>query len=286
MRPSDRKEPGKHLIDTYRVSERRACKILKIHRNQFRMKSTKDRQEFLRMRIKEIAKVRFKFGYRRIHILLRREGWKINHKRVYRIYREEGLNLRAKGGRKKLGVPRQPRSDMPRRMNECWAMDFVSDQLYDGKRFRALTLIDAFSRECLEIYADKRITGETVCSVLDDVCAVRGHPERIKVDNRPEFISNALDAWAYFGKVGLDFSRPGKPTDNPHIESFNGTFRNECLNANWFMSLEDAKEKIESWKIDYNECRPHSSLAYLTPVEFAQKQASEADLESQFEVAT
>jgi len=237
------------------------------------------------MRIREIAKTRVKFGYRRIHILLKREGWKINHKCVHRIYKEEGLNLRAKGGRKKLGVPRQPMAGMPARANECWAMDFVSDQLYDGKRFRNLTLIDVFTRECLDIYSDKSITGEKVVSVLDDIIAVRGRPEKIKVDNGPEFISNALDAWAYFGKVDLDFSRPGKPTDNPHIESFNGTFRNECLNANWFMSLEDAKEKIEGWKIDYNEIRPHSSLAYLTPAEFARKQALEAGLETQFEVA-
>ena len=230
------------------------------------------------MRIREIAKDRVRFGYRRIHIMLQREGWHVNHKCVYRIYREEGLNLRVKGRRKKVGMPRMPESGMPVRVNECWAMDFVSDQLYNGKRFRSLTLLDVFSRECLAIHAEQRITGENVASVLDGIVAERGCPERIKVDNGPEFISNALDAWAYFNGVVLDFSRPGKPTDNPHIESFNGIFRNECLNVNWFMSLPDAKNKIERWKIDYNEFRPHSALTYLTPSEYAEKQAQEADL--------
>lgn len=187
--------------------------------------------------------------------------------------------MRAKNSRKKLSEARAPITDMPKRIDECWAMDFVSDQLYDGKRFRALTLIDVFSRECLDIYVGKSITGEMVTSVLDDVAEVRGFPERIKVDNGPEFISKALDAWAYFKNVDLDFSRPGKPTDNPHIESFNGTFRDECLNANWFMSMEDAKEKIFEWKIDYNELRPHSALTYLTPAEFARKQAEKEGFE-------
>ena len=148
-------------------------------------------------------------------------------------------------------------------------MDFVSDQLYNGKRFRALTVIDIFSRECLDIYANKAIKGETVTEVLDRLKERRGLPKRIKVDNGPEFISRALDAWAYFNNVKLDYSRPGKPTDNAHIESFNGSFRDECLNTNWFMSLEDAREKIERWRRDYNEFRPHSALTYLAPAEFA-----------------
>lgn len=148
-------------------------------------------------------------------------------------------------------------------------MDFVSDQLYNGKRFRALTLIDTYSRECLAIYADKVIKGEMVVDVLEKVKATRGLPKKIKVDNGPEFISRALDAWAYLSKVQLEYSRPGKPTDNAHIESFNGSLRDECLNTNWFMSLEDAKEKIERWRKDYNEFRPHSILTNLTPAEYA-----------------
>jgi putative transposase len=261
-------------MEVHKISERRVCDVLMVHRNQWRYRSMRDEQAALRMRIREIAKDRVRFGYRRIHVMLLREGWQVNHKRVYRLYCEEGLNLRAKGCRKKLGVPRMPVKDMPVKPNECWAMDFVSDQLFDGRRFRTLTLIDVFSRECLAIYADKGITGEKVTQVLDEVAMLRGFPERIKVDNGPEFISKAMDAWAYFKGVGLDYSRPGKPTDNSQIESFNGTFRDECLNMNWFMSLDDAKRKIESWKIDYNEYRPHSSLTYLTPAEYARNQAA------------
>ena len=148
--------------------------------------------------------------------------------------------------------------------------------IVQGKRFRALTVLDTFSRESLAIYVDKSIKGEQVCEELEKIKAARGLPQRIKVDNGPEFISRALDAWAYFNKVKLDYSRPGTPTDNPHIESFNGSFRDECLNMNWFMSLEDARDKVERWRRDYNEFRPHSALTYLTPAEFARKSGSEA----------
>ena len=154
-------------------------------------------------------------------------------------------------------------------ISECWAMDFVSDQLYNGKNYRSVTLIDLYSRECLAIHPDQSIKGETVANVLEDLKATRGLPKRIKVDNGPEFISRALDTWAYLNKVHLDYSRPGKPTDNAHIESFNGSFRDECLNVNWFMSLEDAKTKIETWRMDYNQYRPHSRLTHMTPAEFA-----------------
>ena len=221
-----------------------ACAVLKIHRNVYRYKSRKDEQAYLRMRIKEIAQTRARFGYRRIHILLLREGWKINHKRVYRLYCEEGLNLKRRPKRRQKAISRTPMTTVPDTLNECWAMDFVSDQLYNGKRFRTLTLMDLCSRECLALFSDKNITGEIVAGVLDEVKHSRGLPGRIKVDNGPEFISKALDAWAYFNKVELDYSRPGTPTDNAYIESFNGTFRDECLNANWFLSMEDAREKI------------------------------------------
>ena len=221
------------------------------------------------MRIKEIAGARMRYGYRRIHILLKREGWKVNHKLVYRLYREEGLMLRCKRKQRKVSASRVPLTTEIKRLNECWAMDFVSDQLYNGKRLRALTLIDLCSRECLAIHPDASITGSDVVDVLDKLRVTRGLPERIKVDNGPEFISKALDAWAYLNKVQLDYSRPGRPIDNAHIESFNGSFREECLNVHWFMSLEDAKAKIEAWRRDYNEFRPHSALTHLTPAEFA-----------------
>lgn len=249
------------------------CAVMKIHRNAYRYKSKKDEQAYLRMRMKEIAETRVRFGYRRIHVLLLREGWKINRKRVYRLYREEGLNLGRKPKRRRKTAARTPMTAIPSALNECWAMDFVSDQLYNGKRFRVLTLIDLYSGERLALFADKSISGEVVANALDELKYSRGLPERIKADNGPEFISKALDAWAYFNKVQLDYSRPGAPTDNACIESFNGSFRDECLNTNCFMSLEDAREKIELWKDDYNRLRPHSSLTYLTPHDYAQKQA-------------
>lgn len=261
----------KYLQQTYRASERRACRLLKYERSSYRRQPTKDLQSFLRMRIKEIAAARIRYGYRRIHILLRREGWNINHKRVYRLYTEEGLNLRGKSKRKKISAPRIVDKNAPVRINECWAMDFVSDQLYNGKRFRVLTLIDTYSRECLATFVEKSIKGEQVAEVLNGVRKLTGLPAKIKVDNGPEFISRALDAWAYLNKVQLEYSRPGKPTDNPHIESFNGSLRDECLNVHWFMSLEDAKSKIECWRKDYNEYRPHSGLTYRTPADFAEK---------------
>ena len=254
------------------------CAVLKIYRNAYRYKSRKDEQAYLRMRIKEIAGTRVRYGYRRIHILLLREGWEINRKRVYRLYHEEGLSLRRKLKKRQKVATRTPITAIPSTLNECWAMDFVSDQLYNGKRFRTLTLIDLCSRECLALFANKSITGESVAGVLDELKHSRGLPGRIKVDNGSEFISKSLDAWAYFNKVQLDYSRPGTPTDNAYIESFNGSFRDECLNTNWFLSMEDARQKIEQWKDDYNRLRPHSSLTYLTPQAYARKQANSAVL--------
>jgi putative transposase len=265
-----------YLQRVYRVSERRSCQTLKIYRSSYRRKPKKDEQAFLRMRIREIAATRVRYGYRRIHILLHREGWEINHKRVYRLYCEEGLNLRQKSKRKKLSCPRLVEKVNASKLNECWAMDFVSDQMYNGKRFRALTILDIYSRECLDIYVDKSIKGEMVADVLEKLKATRGLPVKIKVDNGPEFISKALDAWAYFNHVQLEYSRPGRPIDNAHIESFNGSFRDECLNTNWFMSLEDARQKINMWKNEYNEFRPHSALTNLTPTEYARLARTQA----------
>lgn len=265
-----------YLQKAFQVSERRSCKVLKANRTAYRRKPKRDEQAFLRMRIKEIAATRVRYGYKRIHILLLREGWKINHKRVYRIYKEEGLNLRNKSKRKKISAPRVPDKTLATAINDCWAMDFVSDQLFDGKRFRALTIIDTFSRECLAIYVDKSIKGEDVANTLSQLIQEKGLPKKIKVDNGPEFISRSLDAWAYLNHVQLEYSRPGKPTDNAHIESFNGSLRDECLNVNWFMSLEDARNKIEKWRVDYNHYRPHSGLTNMTPAEFASAAMAEA----------
>ena len=223
------------------------------------------------MRIKEIAATRVRYGYKRIHVLLQREGWRVNHKRIHRLYCEEGLNLRVKKSkRQKRAAQRRIRTE-PWALNESWSMDFVSDSLFDGRRFRGLTLVDNFSRECLGIKVDQSIKGSHVAELLEETIIKRGVPKSIRVDNGPEFVSKALDQWAYQNQVALDFSRPGKPTDNALIESFNGSFRDECLNVNWFLSLHDAKDKIEEWRQDYNDFRPHSSLGNMTPGDFAQK---------------
>jgi putative transposase len=259
----------RHLLDAYQVSERRACKVAKVHRSLFRYQSQADDQAFLRKRIREIAAVRVRYGYLRIHVLLRREGWHVNHKRVYRLYCLEGLHLRHKRPRRHVSAAHRVERPLAGQPNESWSMDFVSDALFDGRRLRALTVIDNFTRESLAIEVDQGITGKQVVAVLEQVSQPRGLPERIFLDNGPEFVSKALDLWAYEHGVTLDFSRPGKPTDNAMIESFNGRFRDECLNVNWFLSLEDAKSKIEAWRLDYNDSRPHSSLGDQTPREFA-----------------
>ena len=210
-------------------------------------------------------------SFTRVHVLLRREGWRVNHKRTYRIYCEEGLHLRRKRPRRHISGSRRmlrPEVESP---NACWSMDFVVDSLFNGHRFRALTIVDNFSRECLAIEAGQSMTGAEVAAVVERLVTERGVPDRIQCDNGAEFISRALDKWAYEKGVTLDFSRPDKPMDNATIESFNGSFRDECLNVNWFLSMEDAQEKIEKWQRDYNEFRPHSSLGDLTPQQFIDK---------------
>jgi putative transposase len=228
------------------------------------------------MRIRDLARTRVRYGYFRIYILLRREGWRVNHKRVYRLYREDGLSLRHKRPRRHVSAAHRERQPAAVRPNERWSMDFVSDALFNGRRLRALTVVDAFTREALAIEVDQGIKGEQVVAVLARLTLARGAPATIKVDNGPEFISKVLDRWAYEHGVTLDFSRPGKPTDNALVESFNGRLRDECLNANWFLSLTDARSKIETWRRQYNESRPHTALGWLTPQEFALAAAQKA----------
>jgi putative transposase len=219
---------------------------------------------------------RVPYGHWRIYILLRREGWRDNHKRVYRVYREEGLNLRSKRPRRnKAAAHRLARLDN-NSLYQCWSMDFVSDTLFDGRKFRALTIVDNYSRECLGIFCGQSLKGADVVAALEHIRTERGLiPERIQTDNGSEFISKEVDRWAYDNEVTMDYSRPGKPTDNPFVESFNGSFRDECLNAHWFISLEDAAEKIEAWRIEYNHYRPHSSLNDLSPMEFIEQMIKE-----------
>ena len=216
-----------------------------------------------------MAYARVSYGYRRIHVLLQREGYQINHKRVYRLYRLEGLGMRPKRHRRHVaGCRRMERIDATQ-PNECWSMDFMSDELYNGQRIRLLTLVDNFTRESLAIEVNCHLGGQVVAEKLSLVAQERSKPKKIRVDNGPEFTSKKLDQWAYLNEVELDFSRPGKPTDNAFIEAFNGRLREECLNQNWFLSLEDAREKVEAWRQEYNRNRPHGALDNLAPEEFA-----------------
>jgi putative transposase len=232
-------------------------------------------QTALRMRLRDLAAARVRYGYRRLHVLLQREGWQVNHKRVYRLYRQEGLALRRRCRRKRASPVRvmQHRAQAP---NERWSMDFVSDTLATGQRFRALTLVDNFSRVSPAIEVDFSLTGRRVVAVLDQLKATYGIPKRLGVDNGPEFISKALDAWAHSNGVQLEFSRPGKPTDNALIESFNSRLRQDCLNQHWFYSIQEAQTSIEAWRQDYNMHHPHSALDYAAPQTFAWQWSTQA----------
>ena len=220
----------------------------------------------MKQRIKEICETRVRYGYRRVHILLLREGWSINVKRTRRLYNELGLQLRNKTPKRRVKAKlREDRADATY-SNQVWAMDFVHDQLATGRKLRVLTIVDTHSR--FSPATDPRFSyrGEDVVQTLERVYRKFGYPKMIRVDNGSEFISRDLDLWAYQRDVVLDFSRPGKPTDNAYIESFNGKFRAECLNPHWFLTLDDARQKMEEWRRDYNEVRPHSAIGNMPPI--------------------
>jgi putative transposase len=250
------------------VSERRACRVIGCHRKTYRYKSRAKDQTALRMRLRELASVRVRYGYRRLHTLLRREGWRVNHKRVYRLYCLEGLSVRSKV-RKKRASALRPLLPVAQAPNEQWSMDFMSDSLATGQCFRLLTLVDNMSRESPAIEVDRSLTGQRVVAVLQRLAAQRGLPQVLQVDNGPEFTSQALDAWAHRHGVKLAFRRPGTPTDNPFIEAFNGRVREECLDQQWFYSLEEARICLEEWRKDYNTNRPHTALGNQTPAAYA-----------------
>lgn len=250
----------------WKVSIRRACSVFLVDTSTYHYKATRSDQAGLRKRIREIAETRVRFGYRRIWIMLRREGWAVNVKRVYRLYHEMSLQLRRKPPKRRVKAKLREDRQPPVGANDVWAMDFVHDQLATGKKLRVLTVVDAFSRFSPVVDPRYAYRGEDVVRTLDETCKRVGYPKTIRVDQGSEFISRDLDLWAYQNDVTLDFSRPGKPTDNAFIESFNGKFRAECLNAHWFLTLEDARKKMEDWRRDYNEVRPHSAIGDLPPI--------------------
>jgi putative transposase len=257
------------LMVGYKIGQRRACRALGFSRSTIRYRSRAKEQNPLRIRLRDLAGARVRWGYRRLHVLLQREGWKINHKRVYRLYKQEGLELRIHRRRKKRTAT--PRVPCPPAVapNDRWSMDFLSDRLAHGRAFRVLTLVDNVTKVSPAIEADFSLTGRRVAEILDRAVARYGLPKAICVDNGPEFAGKELDAWAYRRGVKLCFSRLGKPTDNAFVESFNGRLRDECLNAHWLESLEEARAVLQAWRKEYNTERPHSSLGQKTPAEYA-----------------
>jgi len=262
----------------------RACSVVLLWRSMWYYQKVKRDDPVIRSRMREIAMTRVRYGMWRVFVLLRREGFKDNHKRIHRLYKLEGLNLRSKRPHRNRAAAHRHEKVIASSMNEWGAMDFVSDNLSRGCKFRALTGVDTYSRKCLAFYADQGIKGQQVVAVMEQVTQENGFPRNIRVDNGSEFISKALDTWAYDHQVSLNFSRPGKPTDNGYIESFNGSFRDECLNIQWFLSLEDAREKIDQWRWEYNAFRPHSALNDLTPDEMMKKSKENCLPEHVFQV--
>lgn len=267
------------IMGLFGLSMRRACRIIGLCRSSFEYKvKVNAENELIRQRMKDIAGKRRRFGCPRLHVMLRREGFLINHKRTERIYREEGLSLRIKRRRKMASMLRSE-VPKPERPNHIWSMDFMSDSLANGRRFKVLPVVDEYSRKCHRIEVDTSINGVRVCRVLSEISQKEGLPEIIIIDNGPEFIGKALDEWAYQRGVKLFFITPGKPVENAYGESFNGRMRDECLNEHWFLSLEHARRIVEEWRMDYNNERPHSSLNNLTPEEFIQQEREKLNLE-------
>jgi putative transposase len=261
------------IIERFGLSVRKACKLICLSRTSLLYKPViRPDEEVVCRRLKKLAETRKRFGCRRLHVMLRREGFMINHKRTERIYRQEGLALRIRR-RKKMSSRLRTNMPKPAYPNHIWSMDFMRDNLADGRTIKVLSVVDEYTRKCFRIEVDTSINGIRVTRVLSEIARLEDLPQIIVIDNGPEFIGNALDAWAYQRGVKLTFIRPGKPVENAYIESFNGRFRDECLNEHWFLTIEHARRIIEEWRIDYNNERPHSSLGYLTPEEFVRQES-------------
>ena len=267
VKPAARKRLVGYLKSQHQISERRACRVIPISRKALRHESVQRRRdESLVRRLKELGEQYPRYGYLLLHSLLKTEGMVINRKRTYRLYSELGMQVRTKR-RKKLVRPRVPMA-VPTKPNERWSMDFVSDQLASGRRIRVLNIVDDYSRVCVGQLVDVSISGARVARYLDQLRELRGLPKTLVIDNGPEFTSKALFFWSRKTGIKLHFIQPGKPTQNAFVESFNGKFRDGCLNQHWFKDLEDARQLIDHWRIHYNTVRPHSSLGYQPPVVF------------------
>jgi putative transposase len=265
--PAARREAVAHLKGAHEVSERRACAVLGADRSSVRYRSRRSDDSEIRARIRDLAVRRRRFGYRRLHFLLSREGCHMNQKRFRRIYREEGLQVRRRGGRKRALGTRAPLT-VPSKPNERWSMDFVSDSFTDGRRFRVLAVVDDCTRECLALEPDTSLSGPRVSRELDRIIARRGKPAACVSDNGTELTSMAILKWQKDRNVDWHYIQPGKPQQNAFAESFIGRLRDECLNETLFSSLDEARALLEAWREDYNRVRPHSSLANRTPEEF------------------
>ena len=259
------------MVEAHGRSERRACQLVGANRASIRYESRRPEEGLLREKITSIAHEKRRYGYRRIHALLRREGININHKKLFRIYKELGLKVLKRGGRKRALGTRVIAMELTR-ANQEWSLDFVHDVLANGRRIRMLTVVDNFTRESIRIAVDTSLNGRRVCEELEQVIEVRGKPDRILSDNGTEFTSMALLKWGQEQRIRWDYIQPGKPYQNGYIESFNGKLRDECLNENIFVNLQEAKKLVETWREEYNERRPHSSLNGKTPNEVAKEE--------------
>ncbi|WP_371130868.1 IS3 family transposase [Phenylobacterium sp.] len=273
--PAAHREAAAYLQSTYEMSERRACRVIGSDRASVRYQATRPDDGDLRERLKALAQERRRFGYRRLHVLLRREGQVVNRRRVQRIYREEKLTVRRRGGRNRAVGTRRP-IEIPLAANQHWSLDFVSDQMTDGRRFRILTVIDNCTRECLALVADTSLSGRRVARELDTIIAQRGRPDMIVSDNGTELTSNAILGWTDETGVDWHYIAPGKPQQNGFNESFNGRLRDELLNETLFRSLPHARVVLEDWRRDYNEVRPHSKLSWMTPRDYARAISGES----------
>lgn len=267
--PAAKREAVTHLRDHFAVSERCACRLVGASRSTVRYRRRTRGDAVLVERLKDLARQRPRFGYRRLHALLRREGQVVNHKRVYRVYRAAGLAV-PRRKRKRAAVSRGQHLRIGTMPNEHWSLDFMSDTLHSGRRVRTLSVLDTCTREALAIAVDTSLPSRAVTRLLDEIIRTRQRPQRITLDNGPELTSTWFDQWADRNEIELDYIDPGKPVQNAVMESFNGRFRDECLNSHWFTSLDDARQTIEAWRLDYNQERPHSSLGYRTPEEVHQ----------------